>query len=48
MATSLARLLDGTERAAEGRQIVVDVFSWFTEGIRTADLMAARELLSHD
>jgi TOMM system kinase/cyclase fusion protein len=48
LATSLARLLQGGERAAEGRQIVVDAFSWFTEGIRTADLMAARELLSRD
>ncbi|MGZ3438083.1 MAG: hypothetical protein ACXVDD_01120, partial [Polyangia bacterium] len=48
LATSMARLLQGGERHAEGRQLVVDAFSWFSEGIRTADLMAARELLSRD
>jgi predicted ATPase len=48
LATSLARLLDGGERAAEGHKTVVDVFSWFGEGIRTADLMAARQMLSDD
>lgn len=48
LATSLGRLLRGGPRDAEGRALLVDVFSWFSEGIRTADLMAARQLLSDD
>ena len=46
LAMSMARLLRGTPRAADGQKLVVDAFSWFTEGIRTANLMAARALLS--
>jgi TOMM system kinase/cyclase fusion protein len=44
-AMSLARLLDGTGRRAEGRDIVAGVYGWFTEGLETRDLRHARELL---
>ena len=44
-AISLARLWQQQERRAEGRAILADVYSWFTEGFDTADLKDARELL---
>ena len=44
-AISLARLWQQQGRRAEGRAILADVYSWFTEGFDTADLKDARELL---
>ncbi|HSR30787.1 MAG TPA: hypothetical protein VLY63_09505, partial [Anaerolineae bacterium] len=44
-ATSLARLLRQQGRAAEGRNLLAECYSWFTEGFDTADLQEARELL---
>jgi hypothetical protein len=45
-ATDLARLLRSTGRATEGEGILRPVHDWFTEGSATADLAAARALLS--
>jgi len=45
-ATALARLLGETGRGAEGRALLAPVLDWFTEGLGTADLVAARTLLS--
>jgi tetratricopeptide (TPR) repeat protein len=44
-AMSLARLLRQQGRAAEGRDRLVECYSWFTEGFGTTDLQEARELL---
>jgi len=35
--TSLARLLRGTERRAEARSMLADIYNWFTEGFDTCD-----------
>jgi predicted ATPase len=43
---SLARLLRGQGRAAEGREALAEVYDWFTEGQGTADLREARALLA--
>jgi tetratricopeptide (TPR) repeat protein len=45
-ATALARLLRDTARAADARSVLEPVYGWFTEGFDTADLVAARTLLS--
>jgi predicted ATPase len=45
-AAALARLLHDTGRAAEGHRCLAAVHDWFTEGFATADVMAARALLS--
>ena len=45
-ASSLARLMVASGRAAEAGALLAPVFEWFTEGHRTADLAAARLLLS--
>ncbi len=45
-ATSLARLLHASGRLPGARAALEPVFGWFTEGRETADLMAARTLLS--
>ncbi len=45
-ATALARLLGATGRTAEGRAELAAVHDWFTEGLATGDLVAARTLLS--
>jgi hypothetical protein len=45
-ATALARLLRDTGRAADARSVLEPVYGWFTEGFDTADLVAARTLLS--
>ena len=45
-ATALGRLLHGSGRTAEARALVAPVYAWFTEGLGTADLAAARTLLS--
>ena len=44
-ATGLAQLLTASGRGAEARQILGPVYGWFTEGLGTADLVAARTAL---
>jgi predicted ATPase len=44
-ATSLARLLRKQGRIAEARDVLAPVYSWFTEGLDTADLKDADALL---
>jgi predicted ATPase/class 3 adenylate cyclase len=43
--TSLACLWQQQGRAAEARQMLAEIYAWFTEGFDTADLRAARALL---
>ena len=43
--TSLARQLQVQGRGAEGRDLLAACYQWFTEGLHTADLREARELL---
>jgi predicted ATPase len=42
---SLARLWQQTGRRGEARQMLADIYNWFTEGFDTPDLQAARMLL---
>jgi predicted ATPase len=42
---SLARLLQKQDRSAEARQILTEIYGWFTEGFDTPDLQDARALL---
>jgi predicted ATPase len=42
---SLARLLRLQGRTAEGKELLAQCYSWFTEGLDTPDLKLARELL---
>jgi predicted ATPase len=44
-ATSLARLWQQQGKRAEARQVLGDVYGWFTEGFDTADLQDAKALL---
>jgi len=44
-ATSLARLWYGQGKQAEARQLLAEVYGWFTEGFETTDLQAAKALL---
>jgi predicted ATPase len=44
-AASLARLQRDRGRRAEARDLLAPVYGWFTEGLATADLEAARALL---
>jgi predicted ATPase len=44
-ATSLARLRQRQGRTAEAMEVLQPVYARFTEGFRTADLMAASTLL---
>src|SRR5205823_211927 len=44
-AMSLSRLWQRQGKRAEARQVLADVYQWFTEGFETADLKAARVLL---
>jgi len=44
-ATSLARLWQRQGKRQEARQLLRDVYSWFTEGFDTADLQEAKALL---
>jgi adenylate cyclase len=44
-ATGLARLLADRGRRAEARALLTPLVNWFSEGLGTADLVAARELL---
>jgi ATP/maltotriose-dependent transcriptional regulator MalT len=43
---SLARLLRDTNRQAEARTMLAEIYNWFTEGFDTADLKDAKALLS--
>lgn len=45
-ATALARLFAETGRHAEARALLQPLLDWFTEGLETADLVAARTILS--
>jgi predicted ATPase len=44
-ATNLARLWQQQGKRQEARQLLGDVYGWFTEGFNTADLKDARALL---
>jgi predicted ATPase len=44
-ATSLARLWQRQGKRDAARQLLADVYSWFTEGLDTADLQEAKTLL---
>jgi class 3 adenylate cyclase len=43
--TSLARLLSDSNRRAEARTMLTEIYGWFTEGFDTADLKDAKALL---
>jgi DNA-binding SARP family transcriptional activator len=45
-ALALARLWAGSGRTAEARDLLAPAYAWFTEGLETPDLQAARALLS--
>jgi hypothetical protein len=42
---SLARLWQSQGKTAEARQILAEIYSWFTEGFETKDLQEAKGLL---
>jgi len=44
-ATSLSRLWQQQGKQADARQLLAEVYDWFTEGFATADLQKARALL---
>jgi predicted ATPase len=44
-ATSLARLWQQQGKRDDARQLLAEVYGWFTEGFDTADLQEARALL---
>jgi predicted ATPase len=44
-AMSLGRLWRSQGKSAEARQLLVEIYNWFTEGFDTADLQAAKALL---
>jgi predicted ATPase len=44
-AVSLARLWRQQDKAAEGRQLVSEIYSGFTEGFDAPDLQMAQEML---
>jgi predicted ATPase/DNA-binding response OmpR family regulator/class 3 adenylate cyclase len=44
-AVDLARLLSAQQRQAEARELLANVYSWFTEGFDTPDLKDAKALL---
>ena len=44
-ALSLARLWQGQGKRDEPRQLLVEIYRWFTEGFDTADLQEAKALL---
>jgi TOMM system kinase/cyclase fusion protein len=44
-ATSLARLWQSQGKREEARQVLGDIYGWFTEGFDTADLQEAKALL---
>ena len=44
-ATSLARLWQQQGKTAEARQLLAEIYGWFTEGFNIKDLKDARALL---
>ncbi|MBI3758003.1 MAG: hypothetical protein HY267_08510 [Deltaproteobacteria bacterium] len=42
---SLARLWQRQGKIAEARQLLVEIYGWFTEGFDTVDLKEAKALL---
>jgi len=42
---SLSRLLEMQGKTAEARQMLTEIYGWFTEGFDTADLQEAKALL---
>jgi predicted ATPase len=44
-ATSLARLWQQQGKRAEARQILAEIYNWFTEGFDTKDLQEAKSLV---
>ncbi len=42
---SLSRLWQKQGKKEEARQLLADIYGWFTEGFDTADLKEARALL---
>lgn len=42
---SLARLWQRREKRAEARELLAEIYGWFTEGFETADMKKARALL---
>jgi predicted ATPase len=44
-ATSLSRLWHGQGRRSEARNLLAQIYGWFTEGLDTADLKRAKALL---
>ena len=44
-AMSLCRLWQTQGKKEEARQMLVEIYGWFTEGFETGDLRAARALL---
>ena len=44
-ATSLSRLWQQQGKRTEARQMLAEVYGWFTEGFDTSDLQEARALL---
>ena len=44
-AMSLSRLWQRQGKCAEARQLLADIYGWFTEGFDTADLQEAKALL---
>jgi predicted ATPase len=45
-ATALAKQLIAAGRPTEAREVLAPAYGWFTEGLDTGDLVAARALLS--
>ncbi len=45
-ATSLARLWQKQGKKEEARQMLAEIYNWFTEGFDTADLKEAKVLLA--
>ena len=43
--TSLSRLWQSQGKKEEARQLLAEIYSWFTEGFDTADLQEAKVLL---
>jgi predicted ATPase len=46
-ATSLYRLWQSQDQRDEAEHLLAEIYSWFTEGFDTADLLEARALLHH-
>ena len=42
---SLCRLWQGQGKQEEARQMLTEIYGWFTEGFETRDLRAAKALL---